>query len=99
MVLEMKWIGSQVTEVVTLGMQVISSVTLEISLFSGFSFPFQNEGSAATLLLGPGEEYMCIRKHVQGCSWLGCCECENLKTRHDGPWQPHVTVGFQVGPQ
>lgn len=39
MALEMEWTGSQVTEVVVLGLEVISSVTLEKSLFSGFNFP------------------------------------------------------------
>lgn len=50
--LEMKWTGSQVTEIIILGWKVISSVTLEKSLFSGSIFPFKNEGIVAILLPG-----------------------------------------------
>lgn len=63
MALEMEWTGSQVTEVVILDLQGISSVTLEKSLALVSVSLYENKKNTI-LLLGLGEAYRCIKKQT-----------------------------------
>lgn len=95
-VLEMKWTESQVTEVI-LGLQVISSVTLEKSLFSGFNFLLWKGRNHSNFTARSRQE---VHVHQEGCSSMFVAALhETLKTTCNDPWQFHEVAGLQVGPQ